>query len=474
VVEGFPGRRFRAERAAASTCSSRARQRLLHQGRDAQPSDRDLALPGREHRRRRRDPRRGATGRGGKPKAGLTGFSVSHLRIPTLPQPWEQPRPLNPRMASAFEIMLDGPLGGAAFNNEFGRPEPHRLLPQLRAADRDAGPHARLRQADHARRRPGRDRPRARAKLPMRAGDAVVVLGGPAMLIGLGGGAARRWPPGQSSEALDFASVQRDNPEMERRCQEVIDRCAALGATTRSDSCTTSAPAACQRDPEAAARLRVGGVIDLAKIPPTILRSRRCSCGATSRRSATCSASAPESSAVFERVCARERCPYAVVGHATDEAAPAGGAACRHADAGRGGDRHADGPAVRQAAEDALATRAPGAGALAQARPGRLDLKEAGRRVLAHPPSPRRTSSSPSATAPSAACAARDQMVGALAAAAGRLRDHAHRLPRLAGEADGIGERTPLALLDAAAARAWRWARRSPTWPPRRSPRCRK
>src|SRR5690606_16073051 len=133
----------------------------------------------------------GATGRGGKPKAGLTGFSVSHLRIPELPQPWEAPRALNPRMASALEIMTDGPIGAAAFNNEFGRPA---LCGYFRSFElSDAAVDGPVRAYDKPIMLAGGlgaiDREQV-AKLSIRPGDAVVVLGGPSMLIGLGGGAA--------------------------------------------------------------------------------------------------------------------------------------------------------------------------------------------------------------------------------------------------------------------------------------------
>ena len=153
----------------------------------------------------------GATGRGGKPKAGLSGFSVSHLRIPTLPQPWEdldknRPRALNPRMAPALDIMLDGPLGAAAFNNEFGRPN---LAGYFRSFE--------LAQAENLTR--AYDKPIMLAgglgaidrvqveKKKLQPGDAVIVLGGPAMLIGLGGGAASSVASGDSAEDLDFASA---------------------------------------------------------------------------------------------------------------------------------------------------------------------------------------------------------------------------------------------------------------------------
>src|SRR4249919_3714083 len=171
----------------------------------------------------------GATGRGGRPKAGLAGFSVSHLRIPTLPQPWEAPRSLNPRMAPALEIMLDGPLGGAAFNNEFGRPNLTGYFRSFELAEGDGLARAYDKPIMLAGGFGAMDRSMV-AKRPLSPGDAVIVLGGPAMLIGLGGGAASSVASGESAEDLDFASVQRDNPEMERRAQEVIDRCVALGA----------------------------------------------------------------------------------------------------------------------------------------------------------------------------------------------------------------------------------------------------
>jgi phosphoribosylformylglycinamidine synthase len=170
----------------------------------------------------------GATGRGGKPKAGLCGFSVSHLRIPSLPQPWESPRTLNPRMAPALEIMTDGPLGAAAFNNEFGRPN---LAGYFRSFEINE-PGGPVRAYDKPIMLAGGLGAIDRVQVDKRrlsAGDVVIVLGGPAMLIGLGGGAASSVASGDSHAELDFASVQRDNPEMERRCQEVIDRCVALG-----------------------------------------------------------------------------------------------------------------------------------------------------------------------------------------------------------------------------------------------------
>ena len=177
----------------------------------------------------------GATGRGARPKAGLTGFSVSNLRLPSAPRPWERPAGKPERIASALDIMLDGPLGGAAFNNEFGRPAlcGYFRTFELEVASPDGGPDAREVRGYH---KPimvaggfGNVRAEQVKKGQFPAGTPLVVLGGPAMLIGLGGGAASSLASGASAEDLDFASVQRDNAEMQRRCQEVIDRCAAPG-----------------------------------------------------------------------------------------------------------------------------------------------------------------------------------------------------------------------------------------------------
>ena len=176
----------------------------------------------------------GATGRGSATKAGLTGFSVSHLKIPGFPQPWEQDNGKPERIASALAIMLEGPLGGAAFNNEFGRPN---LAGYFRSFEQPApGGNANEFRGYH---KPimiaggmGNIRPMLIEKQPIPAGSLIIILGGPAMLIGLGGGAASSQASGAGCENLDFASVQRENPEMERRCQEVINHCNSLGHDT--------------------------------------------------------------------------------------------------------------------------------------------------------------------------------------------------------------------------------------------------
>ncbi|MGB3381412.1 MAG: phosphoribosylformylglycinamidine synthase [Rhodanobacter sp.] len=263
----------------------------------------------------------GATGRGGKPKAGLTGFSVSDLRIPGAPQPWEVDRPLPPRMASAFEIMRDGPLGAAAFNNEFGRP---CLGGYFRAWESEVPGHAGLRR--------GYDKPIMLAgglanlrpdhvlKRAVQPGHAVIVLGGPAMLIGLGGGAASSVAGGASSAELDFASVQRDNAEMERRCQEVIDACWARGEHNPIVSVhDVGAGGLSNAIPELLNDAGVGGVIDLSKIPCDDPSLSPMQVWSNESQERYVLAIAQENLAEFEAMCIRERCPYAVVGEATRE-----------------------------------------------------------------------------------------------------------------------------------------------------------
>src|SRR5690606_2846763 len=165
----------------------------------------------------------GATGRGGKPKAGLTGFSVSDLRIPGFVQPWEVDHGKPDRIASALDIMLEGPIGGAAFNNEFGRPNLagyFRTYEQA-AGGRNWGYHKPIMIAGGL----GSIEHTQTKKDPLPPGALLVQLGGPGMRIGMGGGAASSMSAGANSAQLDFDSVQRGNPELERRAQEVIDRC---------------------------------------------------------------------------------------------------------------------------------------------------------------------------------------------------------------------------------------------------------
>ncbi|MCD9027387.1 phosphoribosylformylglycinamidine synthase [Luteimonas sp. BDR2-5] len=405
----------------------------------------------------------GATGRGGKPKAGLAGFSVSHLRIPTLPQPWEDadpaaPRALNPRMASALEIMLDGPIGAAAFNNEFGRPN---LLGYFRSFEL-AESEGLVRGYDKPIMLAGGlgavDRPMVE-KLRLSGGDAVVVLGGPAMLIGLGGGAASSVASGDSAEDLDFASVQRDNPEMERRCQEVIDRCVALGERNPILSIhDVGAGGLSNAIPELLHDSGVGGVIDLDKVPSDdpSLSPMQLWCNESQERYVL---GIPQDRvAEFTALCARERCPFAVVGIATaDEHLTVGFGATPAAVADRSvaHDWSIDlpmdvlfgkPPKMHRDTNRLAPTRWP-------ALNSRLvDLHEAGLRVLAHPTVAAKQFLVTIGDRSVGGLTARDQMVGPWQLPVADCAITLSGFDGFTGEAMAIGERTPLALLDAAAA----------------------
>ena len=261
----------------------------------------------------------GATGRSAKPKAGLTGFSVSHLRIPDHPAPWEQPRAVNDRLASAFEIMRDGPLGGAAFNNEFGRPalagyfrcfEDHTVATDIRGYDKPIMLAGGL----------GNIRPQHVEKCTIEPGTKIVVLGGPAMLIGLGGGAASSMRAGTSDRDLDFASVQRDNPEMQRRCQEVINACWALGEHNPALSIhDVGAGGLSNAVPEILHDSGRGGIIDLRAIPNAdpAMSPLEIWCNEAQERYVL--AIAAHRIDDFMAICRRERCPAAVIGEATTD-----------------------------------------------------------------------------------------------------------------------------------------------------------
>lgn len=262
----------------------------------------------------------GATGRGSKPKAGLSGYSVSNLRLPEAPQPWESAEAKPARIASPLQIMLEGPIGGAAFNNEFGRPNIagyFRTYEQAIANDEDVrGYHKPIMLAGGL----GNIREQHVNKNIIPDGSYIIVLGGPAMLIGLGGGAASSVASGQSSEKLDFASVQRGNPEMERRCQEVIDSCWAKGQHNPIISIhDIGAGGLCNALPELIGDAGKGGIFDLRKVlnDEPGMSPMQIWCNEAQERYTL--AVAPERLAEFEAICARERCLYCVVGQATDD-----------------------------------------------------------------------------------------------------------------------------------------------------------
>lgn len=264
----------------------------------------------------------GATGNGSKPKAGLCGFSVSNLRIPEHEMPWERDFGRPERIDSALNIMLDGPIGAAAFNNEFGRPN---LCGYFRTFEAEVpGPKGQELRGYH---KPimlagglGNIRPDNIKKKDLPEGTPIVVLGGPAMLIGLGGGAASSMASGTSAESLDFASVQRGNPEMERRCQEVIDRCVALGQDSPILSIhDVGAGGISNAIPEIINDAGRGGRFELRAVPnaESGMAPMEIWCNEAQERYVL--AISEERLAEFEAICERERAVYAVVGTATED-----------------------------------------------------------------------------------------------------------------------------------------------------------
>ncbi len=269
----------------------------------------------------------GATGRGAKPKAGLAGFTVSNLRLPQSPQPWEDSYGKPDHIASPLAIMTEGPLGAAAFNNEFGRPNLcgyFRTFEQTGPDGTRFGYHKPIMLAGGM----GNIRTDHVEKGDIHPGYALIALGGPAMLIGLGGGAASSQQGGETPDApspthqqdLDFASVQRDNPEMERRAQEVIDRCWQLGAANPIAFIhDVGAGGLSNAFPELVKDGGMGGRFDLNAIPrgEDGLSPLETWCNEAQERYVL--AIAPADLRVFEAICARERCPFAVIGEATRE-----------------------------------------------------------------------------------------------------------------------------------------------------------
>ncbi len=264
----------------------------------------------------------GATGVGSRPKAGVCGFTVSNLRIPGSEMPWEQNFGKPDRLASALQIMIDGPLGAASFNNEFGRPN---LCGYFRTYEEQVesfngkeirGYHKPIMLAGGW----GNIRRNHINKDHIDPGARLIVLGGPAMNIGLGGGAASSMNSGASSADLDFASVQRGNPEMQRRCQEVIDACWQLGDENPIMFIhDVGAGGLSNAMPELVSDGGVGGRFDLRKIPNDEpgMSPLQIWCNESQERYVL--AVMPERFDVFEAFCKRERAQYAVIGEATAE-----------------------------------------------------------------------------------------------------------------------------------------------------------
>ena len=265
----------------------------------------------------------GATGLGAKPKAGLTGFTVSHLRIPKFSQPWEIEFPHPDRMATPLDIMLNGPIGGAAFNNEFGRPcltgyfrSYEAVVPGL-PDNEIRGYHKPIMIAGGV----GNVREEHATKIDVPAGASLLVLGGPAMLIGLGGGAASSLASGTSSEDLDYASVQRGNPEIERRAQEVIDRCWAMGKQNPILLIhDVGAGGLSNAVPEAVDHSKLGARIELRDVDNAEPSMSPMAIWCNEAQERYVLIVGEDRVGEFKALCKRERCPVAVIGKLSDDA----------------------------------------------------------------------------------------------------------------------------------------------------------
>ncbi|MFM2403879.1 MAG: hypothetical protein RL223_1759 [Pseudomonadota bacterium] len=388
----------------------------------------------------------GATGRGAKPKAGLTGFSVSALQLPGLAEPWERGLSGKPEhIASPLQIMIDGPLGGAAFNNEFGRPN---LGGYFRAFEQPVagvvrGYHKPIMIAGGL----GTISDNQTHKLPFGAGTLLVQLGGPGMRIGMGGGAASSMAAGTNTAALDFDSVQRGNPEIERRAQEVINHCWALGENNPIVAIhDVGAGGISNAFPELVDGAGKGARFDLRQVPleESGLAPKEIWCNESQERYVL--AIDPDRMPMFEQMAARERCPYAVVGVTTDERQLI-------LEDGPGGERAIDmpmdvllgkPPKMHRDVTRVARTEAPLA--LTGVR-----LEQVGLDVLRHPTVASKRFLITIGDRTVGGMSHRDQMVGPwqvpVADCAVTLADYAG----LRGEAMSMGERTPLAALDAPA-----------------------
>ena len=391
----------------------------------------------------------GATGRGGKPKAGLTGFSVSQLRIPGYERPWEREFGAPARIASPLEIMIEGPIGAASFNNEFGRPAIcgyFRTFEQPAAGDppgRTRGYHKPIMIAGGL----GNVRRTLVDKAEVPIGAKLIVLGGPAMLIGLGGGAASSLGSGSSSADLDFASVQRGNPEMQRRAQEVIDRCWALGERNPIALIhDVGAGGLSNAVPEAVAHSHRGARIELRAIPSADsgLSPMELWCNEAQERYVLviAAASLPE----FAAIAARERCPFAVIG----EIDARGELTVRDA---LFEDRPVDMPIDVLLGKTPRLTRNVRSVA-AQRRAldiTRIELREAAYRVLRLPAVADKTFLITIGDRTVGGLISRDQLVGPWQVPVSDCGVTLADYRGAAGEAMAMGERTPVAVLDAPA-----------------------
>ncbi len=387
----------------------------------------------------------GAVGRGSKPKVGLTGFTVSNLKIPGFVQPWEKDYGKPGRIVSALDIMIEGPIGGAAFNNEFGRPNicgyfrtfEQRFDGEQRGYHKPimlAGGYGNIK-AEHV------------DQHEFSPGTKLLVLGGPAMLIGLGGGAASSMTSGSSSADLDFASVQRQNPEIERRCQEVIDACWQLGDKNPIAFIhDVGAGGLSNAFPELAKDGGCGAVFELRNVPNDEPGMSPVEIWCNESQERYVLAVNPEDLALFESICQRERCPYAVVGEAVSD---------KHLTLT---DSHFDNKPVdlpmsvlfgkppkmhREAHRHTGVTRAFETDA--------IDISEAAERVLKHPAVASKNFLITIGDRSVTGQVVRDQMVGPWQIPVADCAVTTSAFDTYCGEAMSMGERTPAALINAPA-----------------------
>ena len=388
----------------------------------------------------------GATGRGSKPKAGLCGFSVSNLRLPGHERPWEGPASSPDRIASPLAIMIEGPIGAASFNNEFGRPN---IAGYFRSYEQEAagvvrGYHKPIMLAGGV----GNVQARHAQKADVPAGALLIQIGGPAMLIGMGGGSASSMSTGANTADLDFDSVQRGNAEIQRRAQEVIDRCTALGERNPILSIhDVGAGGLSNALPEIVHGSGRGARIDLRAAPNEEpgMTPREVWCNEAQERYVL--AIAPGELDTFRALCERERCPFAVVGVASED---------QHLEIRDPlfGNKPVDMDLPALLGKPPRMTRDVRryeAGPPALRRPTASTIAEAARRVLLHPAVADKTFLITIGDRTVGGLCSRDPMVGPWQVPVADCATTLLGFEGYAGEAFAIGERTPLAVIDAPA-----------------------
>ena len=386
----------------------------------------------------------GAVGRGSKPKVGLTGFSVSGLNIPGHAEPWELNYGKPERIVSALDIMLEAPIGGAAFNNEFGRPN---IAGYFRSFESNVdgevrGYHKPIMIAGGM----GNIRAEHIEQRSIEPGAALIVLGGPAMLIGLGGGAASSMASGASKADLDFASVQRGNPEIEHRCQEVIDQCWQLGDKNPIQFIhDVGAGGLSNALPELVKDGGVGGDFRLRDVPNDEPGMSPLEIWCNEAQERYVMAVAQQDVERFRMICERERCPFAIVGEAVDQQHLLVNDTLLGANPvdlpmsvlfGKAPRMHKDATTlVRQGTP----------------LPVEIDLEEAIHRVIGHPTVASKSFLITIGDRTVGGMVARDQMIGPWQVPVSDVAVTANSYQGYLGEAMAMGERTPIALLNAAA-----------------------